>query len=173
MCSIAAMLIDDYDPSHPLQHQQKDLRLALSLGDSVDQSLGVSAAANEVSSQLLSILGHNFSISLVTNSPYPWSQLLVPGHFSLSLVTTFSYSLSQRSLIPGQDFFLSLVTTSPYPWSQLLPILGHNSSLSLVTTSPYPWSQLSIWSLCPLNFQYCFFAFGIGSGRLTSLKSSA
>jgi hypothetical protein len=46
--SLSAILIDDFDPNCPLQHQQKDLRLAISLGDSVDQPLPVTASANEV-----------------------------------------------------------------------------------------------------------------------------
>lgn len=35
-------------PAFPLKHQQKDLRLALALGDAVAQPLPVAAAANEV-----------------------------------------------------------------------------------------------------------------------------
>lgn len=35
-----------YDPAFPLKHQQKDMRLALELGQEVHQSLGVAAAAN-------------------------------------------------------------------------------------------------------------------------------
>lgn len=37
-----------YPPAFPLKHQQKDLRLALALGDAVAQPLPVAAAANEV-----------------------------------------------------------------------------------------------------------------------------
>ena len=37
-----------FDPHFPLQHQQKDLRLVLSMGDSVEQPLYLAAAANEV-----------------------------------------------------------------------------------------------------------------------------
>jgi glyoxylate/succinic semialdehyde reductase len=37
-----------YPPAFPLKHQQKDLRLALALGDDVAQPLPVAAAANEV-----------------------------------------------------------------------------------------------------------------------------
>ncbi|GIL82520.1 hypothetical protein Vretimale_11943 [Volvox reticuliferus] len=36
-----------YPPAFPLKHQQKDLRLALALGDSLNQALPVAAAANE------------------------------------------------------------------------------------------------------------------------------
>ena len=36
-----------YPPAFPLKHQQKDLRLALQLGDSHDVPLPVAAAANE------------------------------------------------------------------------------------------------------------------------------
>jgi len=37
-----------YEPHFPLQHQQKDLRLVLGLGDSVEQPLHLAAAANEL-----------------------------------------------------------------------------------------------------------------------------
>ena len=43
-----AILNQKYDPHFPLQHQQKDLRLALQLGDKVEQPLYIAAAANEV-----------------------------------------------------------------------------------------------------------------------------
>lgn len=36
-----------YPPAFPLKHQQKDLRLALALGDALAQPLPVAAAANE------------------------------------------------------------------------------------------------------------------------------
>lgn len=38
----------DYQPNFPLRHQQKDMRLALRLGDAHAQPLPVSASANEV-----------------------------------------------------------------------------------------------------------------------------
>lgn len=38
----------EYPPAFPLKHQQKDLRLALALGDSVGQPTPVAAAANEL-----------------------------------------------------------------------------------------------------------------------------
>ncbi|OWF45280.1 putative oxidoreductase GLYR1 isoform X2 [Mizuhopecten yessoensis] len=43
-----AILNQKYDPHFPLVHQQKDLRLALLLGDKVEQPLYVAAAANEL-----------------------------------------------------------------------------------------------------------------------------
>ncbi|GAB1604445.1 putative oxidoreductase GLYR1 isoform X1 [Argonauta hians] len=43
-----AILNNKHDPHFPLQHQQKDLRLALELGDKVEQPLYVAAAANEL-----------------------------------------------------------------------------------------------------------------------------
>uniref|UniRef100_A0A0B7AEJ4 Cytokine-like nuclear factor N-PAC n=1 Tax=Arion vulgaris TaxID=1028688 RepID=A0A0B7AEJ4_9EUPU len=43
-----AILNGRYDPHFPLQHQQKDLRLVLGLGDSVEQPLYLAAAANEL-----------------------------------------------------------------------------------------------------------------------------
>ena len=36
----------DFSPAFPLKHMQKDLRLALGLGDILDQSLPSAAAAN-------------------------------------------------------------------------------------------------------------------------------
>lgn len=42
------MVAGNYPPAFPLKHQQKDLRLALALGDELNQPLPVAAAANEV-----------------------------------------------------------------------------------------------------------------------------
>jgi 3-hydroxyisobutyrate dehydrogenase-like beta-hydroxyacid dehydrogenase len=42
-----AMLGDDFATSFPLKHMQKDLRLAVALGDDLDQSLPAVALANE------------------------------------------------------------------------------------------------------------------------------
>ncbi|CAL0318077.1 unnamed protein product [Lupinus luteus] len=47
------MLKNSYSPAFPLKHQQKDMRLALALGDENAVSMPVAAAANEV------ILFHN------------------------------------------------------------------------------------------------------------------
>ena len=44
----AAMLTGNFEPNFPLKHQQKDLRLALAMGDSVGQPLPVAAAVNEL-----------------------------------------------------------------------------------------------------------------------------
>lgn len=41
------LITREYPPAFPLKHQQKDLRLALALGDALDQPLPVAAAANE------------------------------------------------------------------------------------------------------------------------------
>merc|ERR1719323_1320297 len=41
------LLEGDYAPNFPLKHQQKDVRLAVALGDAVGQPLPVAAAANE------------------------------------------------------------------------------------------------------------------------------
>ncbi|XP_050416200.1 cytokine-like nuclear factor N-PAC isoform X2 [Patella vulgata] len=43
-----AIMNGKYDPHFPLQHQQKDLRLALGLGDRVEQPLHMASAANEM-----------------------------------------------------------------------------------------------------------------------------
>jgi glyoxylate/succinic semialdehyde reductase len=42
------MLQGSYSPAFPLKHQQKDMRLALALGDENAVAMPVSAAANEV-----------------------------------------------------------------------------------------------------------------------------
>lgn len=42
-----SMLEGKYTPAFPLKHQQKDVRLAISLGDQLGQPLPVAAAANE------------------------------------------------------------------------------------------------------------------------------
>jgi len=42
------MLAADYAPNFPLKHQQKDIRLAIGLGEQVGQALPLAAAANEV-----------------------------------------------------------------------------------------------------------------------------
>jgi glyoxylate/succinic semialdehyde reductase len=42
------MLQGSYNPAFPLKHQQKDMRLALALGDENAVAMPVSAAANEV-----------------------------------------------------------------------------------------------------------------------------
>ena len=52
MYYFSAILNQKYDPHFPLMHQQKDLRLALLLGDKVEQPLYVASAANEVSTSL-------------------------------------------------------------------------------------------------------------------------
>lgn len=44
-----AMNKSSYPPAFPLKHQQKDMRLALALGDENAVSMPVAAAANEVS----------------------------------------------------------------------------------------------------------------------------
>ena len=44
-----SMINDNHAPNFPLKHQQKDMRLALSLGDDHAVSMPVAAAANEVS----------------------------------------------------------------------------------------------------------------------------
>ena len=47
----AAMLTGNFEPNFPLKHQQKDLRLALAMGDSVGQPLPVATAVNELYKQ--------------------------------------------------------------------------------------------------------------------------
>lgn len=43
-----SMIKGEYPPAFPLKHQQKDMRLALALGDELAQTMPVAAAANEV-----------------------------------------------------------------------------------------------------------------------------
>ena len=42
------MIKGEYPPAFPLKHQQKDMRLALALGDELAQEMPVAAAANEM-----------------------------------------------------------------------------------------------------------------------------
>merc|ERR1712032_34473 len=42
------MLNDDFATNFPLMHQQKDIRLAVALGDDVGQPLPLASAANEI-----------------------------------------------------------------------------------------------------------------------------
>lgn len=42
------MIQGSHSPAFPLKHQQKDMRLALALGDETATSMPVAAAANEV-----------------------------------------------------------------------------------------------------------------------------
>jgi len=42
------MITDDFAPAFPLQHAQKDMRLAVSLGDKLGQQLPMAATANEL-----------------------------------------------------------------------------------------------------------------------------
>lgn len=55
------MIQSSYPPAFPLKHQQKDMRLALALGDENAVSMPVAAAANEVLSLLKT--KHQSSIS--------------------------------------------------------------------------------------------------------------
>lgn len=52
-----------YPPAFPLKHQQKDLRLALALAESVSQSIPTVAAANELykAAKSLGLSDHDFS----------------------------------------------------------------------------------------------------------------
>lgn len=43
-----SMIKSSYSPAFPLKHQQKDMRLALALGDENAVPMPVAAAANEV-----------------------------------------------------------------------------------------------------------------------------
>ena len=60
---IIAILGSDFDPNFSIQHQQKDLRLAIDMGDLYDQSFPVAAAANEVSTRAICILKNNSKIN--------------------------------------------------------------------------------------------------------------
>lgn len=52
-----AMIQCKFPPAFPLKHQQKDMRLALALGDENAVSMPVAAAANEVTLSLSLSLG--------------------------------------------------------------------------------------------------------------------
>lgn len=49
------MIQNSYSPAFPLKHQQKDMRLALALGDENAVSMPVAAAANEVNCLFTSV----------------------------------------------------------------------------------------------------------------------
>merc|ERR1712113_632392 len=51
------MLAGDYAPNFPLKHQQKDVRLAIALGEQVGQAMPVAAAANETFKRAKSNMG--------------------------------------------------------------------------------------------------------------------
>ena len=49
----AMLLKEDYSTSFPLKHMQKDIRLAVALGDQLEQPLPTAAAANETFKQAI------------------------------------------------------------------------------------------------------------------------
>lgn len=59
-----AMLKNNYPTAFPLKHQQKDMRLALALGDENAVAMPVAAAANEVSFSFIEVLNNEEFISL-------------------------------------------------------------------------------------------------------------
>ena len=63
-----AMLKSNHSPAFPLKHQQKDMRLALALGDENAVSMPVAAAANEVTLFHLSYLLQTSCLVLVLKS---------------------------------------------------------------------------------------------------------
>lgn len=66
-----AIVARTYAPAFPLKHQQKDMRLAIALGDCVAQKLPVAAAANELFKEARA-LGHGDSdFSAVHDAVYP------------------------------------------------------------------------------------------------------
>ena len=46
--TVRSLLAQDYPTSFPLKHMQKDLRLALALGEKLDQNLALTSAGNEL-----------------------------------------------------------------------------------------------------------------------------
>lgn len=63
-----SMIKNNYSPAFPLKHQQKDMRLALALGDENAVSMPVAAAANEV--------GHSSNDLVILTVCMHWSFLL-------------------------------------------------------------------------------------------------
>lgn len=64
-----AILQGKFSPAFPLKHQQKDLRLALALGDEVAQPMPVAAAANEVHlGTLATPVASHFEVPRVSSS---------------------------------------------------------------------------------------------------------
>ncbi|KAI3936085.1 hypothetical protein MKW98_015844 [Papaver atlanticum] len=60
-----AMIQNNYSPAFPLKHQQKDMRLALALGDENAVSMPVAAAANEAFKTARSLQLGDFDFSAV------------------------------------------------------------------------------------------------------------
>ncbi|XP_046363125.1 putative oxidoreductase GLYR1 isoform X4 [Haliotis rufescens] len=65
---VNAMVNGKFDPHFPLQHQQKDLRLVLGLGDRVEQPLYVASAANEMFKKARSLGFSESDISAVVRA---------------------------------------------------------------------------------------------------------
>lgn len=53
------MLQNNYTPAFPLKHQQKDMRLAIALGDEHALPMPVAAAANEVYTLIITFFSQN------------------------------------------------------------------------------------------------------------------
>ncbi|CAM6087882.1 unnamed protein product [Calypogeia fissa] len=65
-----SMIKGEFSPAFPLKHQQKDMRLALALGDELAQTMPVAAAANELykKGRTLGLGDEDFSAVLKTMS---------------------------------------------------------------------------------------------------------
>lgn len=73
-----AMIQEKFPPAFPLKHQQKDMRLALALGDEVEVSMPVAAAANEAfkKARSLGLSDQDFSaVYQVVKEPVAASQV--------------------------------------------------------------------------------------------------
>lgn len=93
-----AMIKNSYPPAFPLKHQQKDMRLALALGDENAVPMPVAAAANEVSL-------HLFDLNII--------QFFLVGFLSLILLYTFCLQAFKkaRSLGLGDHDFSAVFET--------------------------------------------------------------
>ena len=69
-----SMLQGSYNPAFPLKHQQKDMRLALSLGDENAVSMPVAAASNEVCPPPLPSYLQNITTKLINTQLHTGSQ---------------------------------------------------------------------------------------------------
>lgn len=65
------ILDQQFAPAFPLKHMQKDMRLALALGDEVEQPLPTAAAANQLFIKARNLDGNDLDFSAVANALQP------------------------------------------------------------------------------------------------------
>ena len=88
------MAARNYPTAFPLKHQQKDMRLAIALGDKLGQALPTSATANELYEQVRRHL-EDLEVPSVLFDGVPrlsGSHLAVPGSWKQQWLTIFPKS---------------------------------------------------------------------------------